>query len=177
MRIWYLREIFEYLFVHYIFSVSLFWFVIVLNEHTAFFYRSKCTTLIKKQLAKAFMCLNDFPLTILVGLCPCNLPRCNPCNVTQQIQLELATSIKPSKLHLLTDWARQKNWCYRLLKEKDEKKKKKSVIMAEGADVEILTALYIFFFNKIILKKLHKFHRSREPIFWNPLSFSNLVTS
>lgn len=30
--------------------------------------------------------------------------------------------------------------------------------MAEGADVEILTALYIFFFNKIILKKQHKFH-------------------
>ena len=143
--------------------------------NTAFFYRSKCTTLIKKQLAKAFMCLNDFPLTILVGLCPCNLPRCNPCNVTQQIQLELATSIKQSKLQLLTDWARQKNWCYRLLKEKDEKKK--SVIMAEGADVEILTALYIFFFDKIILKKQYKFHWSRQPIFWNPLSFSNLATS
>lgn len=53
--------------------------------------------------------------------------------------------------------------------------------MAEGADVEILTALYIFFFNKIILKKQHKFHTNSidqdNPFFLNPLSLANLFTS
>ena len=71
------------------------------------------------------MWLNDFPLTILVGLCPCNLLRCNPCNVTQQIQLEFATSIKPSKLHLLSDWVTQKKLMLPLFL---KKKKKKTVI-------------------------------------------------